>query len=268
MKITTLPTLRELFEAGVHFGHKKQNSDARGRDNFFGVKNKVVVINLEKTRQALEKALSFIGEQAAEGATFLFVGTKNQARQRVEEVAKKLGMPYVTNRWLGGTLTNFDTIKKSIKKLEDIESELADATKSERRTKKETILLKREVDRIKYNLSGMQAMKKLPQVIIVVDTHEESSAVKEAIKLNIPTVAILDTNANPKEITYPIPANDDTPKSINMIMGFIEETIANNYRPTETQEASATPAVPASAAKTAKATQEKPKTSKAIKKTK
>src|SRR3972149_2624758 len=181
MKTIALPTLREMFEAGVHFGHRKQNSDARGRDNFFSVKNKIVVINLERTLQALEKALVFIGEQAASGATFLFVGTKSQARQRVEEVAKKLAMPYVTNRWLGGTLTNFDTIKKSIKRLENTESELADPAKREQRTKKETILLEREAERIKYNLSGMREMKKLPQVMIVVDAHEERGAIREAI---------------------------------------------------------------------------------------
>ncbi len=231
MKSITLPNLREMFEAGVHFGHKKQNSDARGSANFFGVKNKVVVINLEKTRAALELALSFLAKEAQKGSLMLFVGTKPQAKDKVEEVAKKLNMPFVTNRWLGGTLTNFDTIKKSVKHLDEMEAELNDAGKNETRTKKEGLMLARRIENIKYNLSGMSEVKQRPDLLVVIGAQEEENAINEALTQGIPTVAILDTDANPKKVTYPIPANDKSPKSINMILDLIGDVISAHYKP-------------------------------------
>lgn len=240
MKSTTIPTLREMFEAGVYFGHKKQNSDARGSANFFGVKNKVVVINLEKTRAALETALSFLAKEAQKGSLMLFVGTKPQAKDKVEEVAKKLNMPFVTNRWLGGTLTNFDTIKKSVKHLDEMEAELNDAKKSEARTKKEGLMLARRIENIKYNLSGMSEVKQRPDLLIIIGAQEEENAINEALVQGIPTVALLDTDANPKKVTYPIPANDKSPKSINMILGLIGDVISANYKPKTTTPAEKT----------------------------
>ena len=250
MKSTTVPTLRELFEAGVHFGHKKQNSDARGRDNFFGVKNKVVVINLEKTQKALELALEFLAAQARRGSMMLFVGTKDQAKEKIEEIAKKLNMPYVTNRWLGGTLTNFETIKRSVKYLDDLEAKHNENLKNDTGTKKENLLLKRHIEKIKYNLSGMSEIKRLPDLLVVVGAREEKNAIDEAIVKGIPTVAILDTDANPRTIDYPIPANDDAPKSINLILDLIGETVAANYKSPDA--APAAPPTPEKPAKTTK----------------
>ena len=229
MKTTTLPTLREMFEAGVHFGHKKQYSDARGRDYFYCVRDKVVVINLEKTREALEKALGFLAEKSANGSTILFVGTKPQAREIIKKVATELDMPFVVNRWLGGTLTNFETIERNLKKLKKLEDELNDAQSS--KTKKEKTVLKRTIDRSKYNLSGMEKLSQLPQVMFIIDPVEEKLAIKEAAMMGIPTVAILDTNANPRNITYPIPANDDTPASLGLIMDLVKSAIKENFKP-------------------------------------
>jgi len=225
MKTTTIPTLRAMFEAGVHFGHKKQNSDARARDSFFAVQNRVVIINLEKTRDALTRAAAFVARQAQEGAIFLFVGTKNRIEDVVRKAAEETGMPYVTNRWLGGTLTNFDTVKNSLKKLADLEVGL-----NEKHTKKEGIMLQREITRIRYNLSGITDVNRLPQVLIVVDAHEEKNAVAEAKKLGIPIVAILDTNADPRPVDFPIPANDDTSKSVSLLLDILVSAIKDNYK--------------------------------------
>lgn len=238
MKTTTLPTLREMFEAGVHFGHKKQYSDARGRDYFYCVRDKVVVINLEKTRSALEKALGFLAEKSASGSTILFVGTKPQAREIIKKVATQLDMPFVVNRWLGGTLTNFETIERNLKKLKKLEEELNDV--NSQKTKKEKTVLKRTIDRSKYNLSGMEKLNQLPQVLFIIDPVEEKLAIKEAAMVGIPTVAIMDTNANPRNITYPIPANDDTPASLGLVMELVKDTIKDNFKPkTEQSDVSA-----------------------------
>jgi len=228
MKIPTLPTLQEMLDAGVHFGHKKQYSDARGRDNFYGVRDKIVIINLEKTRSSLEKALEFLAKEAASGATFLFVGTKPQVRSFIKTTATDLNMPYVTTRWLGGTLTNFETIEKNLKKLNKLEEELKSSEKV--LTKKEKTVLQRTIDRSKFNLGGMESLKNLPDVLVVIDPVEEKLAIREAKAMGIPTVAMMDTNANPAGITFPIPANDDVPKSLELILGLIKETIAQNYK--------------------------------------
>lgn len=223
-----------MLEAGVHFGHKKQYSDARGRDNFYMVRDKVVIINLEKTRKALEHALQFLGSQAQSGATILFVGTKPQVRKYIKETATALNMPYVTNRWLGGTLTNFETIDQNLKKLNKLEEELKNPNST--KTKKEKTVLARNIERAKFNLGGMESLKALPQVLFVVDPVEEKLAIKEATAIGIPTIAILDTNANPQKVDYPIPANDDAPASLKMIMELVQKTIADNFKPAQAAE--------------------------------
>lgn len=230
-KTATIPSLREMIEAGVHFGHKKQFSDARGQENFFGVREKVVIINLEKTRAGLDSALKFITEQAAAGSTFLFISTKPSIRDLVKDAAEAVEMPYVTNRWLGGTLTNFSTIAKSIKELSELEKQLAENPESIATTKKERLMIERDVKRSKHNLSGLMQLKRLPDVVVIVDPHEEDGAVMEANRMGLPIIALLDTNANPKQITYPIPANDDTPKSVSLILDLIKDTIKTNYKP-------------------------------------
>ena len=230
MKEIKLPTLKELVGAGVHFGHKKQYSDARGRDNFYTIRDKIVIINLDKTRSALKSALEYIADRASNSATFLFVGTKAQAKPLVRKTAEGLNMPYVTNRWLGGTLTNFETIEKNLKNLETMEAALSDEGTSKSRTKKELTVLKRQLQSAKYNLEGIKNMNKLPDVLIVVDAAKESSALAEANITGIPVVAIADTNANPKNIAYAIPANDDAPKSLELILGLIQKTISESYK--------------------------------------
>lgn len=230
MKEVTIPTLKELLEAGVYFGHKKQYSDSRGRDNFYTVKDKIVIIDLEKTRAALESAIKFISSQALHGATFLFVGTKVQAKNIIKETAESVEMPYVINRWLGGTLTNFSTIEKNLKDLEEMEtaSQSEEATKS--RTKKESAVLARSISRAKYNLGGIKKLNKLPDVLIAVDAAQEKLAIAEARTVGIPVVAIADTNANPLDIDYAIPANDDVPSSLKLLISVIENAIKLNYK--------------------------------------
>ncbi|MBP6930093.1 30S ribosomal protein S2 [Patescibacteria group bacterium] len=228
MKIPQLPTLKQMLEAGVHFGHKKQYSDARGRDNFHSIRDKVVIIDLEKTLSSLEKALKFLAQTAENGATVLFVGTKTQVRNLVKQAAEEVGMPHVTNRWLGGTLTNFETIEQNLKKLTRLEEELNNPQVV--KTKKEKTVLQRTIERAKFNLGGVSTLKKLPQVLFVVDPVEEKLAIKEATTIGIPVVALLDTNANPRDIDFPIPANDDAPKALEMMISLVKETIKDNYK--------------------------------------
>lgn len=228
MKIPQLPTLKQMLEAGVHFGHKKQYSDARGRDNFHSIRDKVVIIDLEKTLSSLEKALKFLAQTAENGATVLFVGTKTQVRNLVKQAAEEVGMPHVTNRWLGGTLTNFETIEQNLKKLTRLEEELNNPQVV--KTKKEKTVLQRTIERAKFNLGGVSTLKKLPQVLFVVDPVEEKLAIKEANTIGIPVVALLDTNANPRDIDFPIPANDDAPKALEMMISLVKETIKDNYK--------------------------------------
>ncbi len=217
-----------MLEAGVHFGHKKQYSDARGRDNFHSIRDKVVIIDLEKTLSSLEKALKFLAQTAENGATVLFVGTKTQVRNLVKQAAEEVGMPHVTNRWLGGTLTNFETIEQNLKKLTRLEEELNNPQVV--KTKKEKTVLQRTIERAKFNLGGVSTLKKLPQVLFVVDPVEEKLAIKEATTIGIPVVALLDTNANPRDIDFPIPANDDAPKALEMMISLVKETIKDNYK--------------------------------------
>ncbi len=229
MKIPTIPSLQEMLEAGFHLGHKKQYSDARGRDYFFEVKEKVIVINLEKTQECLQKALEFLARESANGATFLFVGTKPQVRTAVSEAAKKANMPYISNRWLGGTLTNFETIEKNLKKLKVMEDKLAKEEEGKSLTKKERLELSRAIEKSKFNMEGIVSLKSLPDAMIVADPHREKAAVKEAFAVGIPVVAVLDTDSNPKGIEFPIPANDDSTRAVKIIFGLISEAIATNF---------------------------------------
>jgi len=228
MNIPTIPSLQEMLEAGFHFGHKKQYSDARGRDNFFEVREKVVVINLEKTQECLKNALEFIARESAKGSTFLFVGTKPQAKSAIIEAAKEANMPYITNRWLGGTLTNFETIEKNIKKLKTLEDSLAKEDAEHPLTKKEKQDISSAIERSKFNMEGIITLKSLPDVMIVADPHKEKAAVREAIAVGIPVVAVLDTDANPKGIEFPIPANDDSVRAMKIVFGQFGEAIATN----------------------------------------
>jgi len=216
--------VKKLLEAGAHFGHNRSRCNPKMRKFIFGERSKIYIIDLEKTVEFLNKAKEFLKGIAINGQTVLFVGTKKQAQDVITENAKRSGMFFVKDRWLGGTLTNFKTIKNSIKRLKDIEVMQNDGT-FEAIKKKERAILTKEMDKLKKNLQGIVDMKKMPDAMFIVDAKKEDIAVKEARKLSIPIVAIIDTNADPDMIDYPIPANDDAMRSIKLITDFVTDGI-------------------------------------------
>lgn len=219
-----MPTLVELLDAGVHFGHKKERSHPRAKEFIFTLREGVYVIDLEKTQDLLKEALEYMKRQLSSGKTILFVGTKRQAKDLVRKTAETLSMPYVTHRWLGGTLTNFDTIRKSLLELEKLENQIK-SPEFDALTKKEKKLITDKMERLEITFSGIKEMKTLPDVVFVVDANKEAGVIAEANIKEIPVVALCDTDANPDNITYPIPANDDAPKSLEMLMGVIEKEL-------------------------------------------
>lgn len=217
-----LPTLTELLEAGAHFGHKKERSHPRAKDFTYTIRDSIYVIDLEKTITGLGAAIDYLKNALESGKTVLFVGTKRQAKGAVKKTAQNLRMPFIVERWLGGTLTNFETIRKSLKQLEKLE----ELTKSEdfaKYTKKERKRIEEKINKLNLLFEGLKEFKELPGILFIVDTAKEDVAVLEARKINIPIVGICDTNADPGLIDYIIPLNDDSQKSIELIMGKIEE---------------------------------------------
>ncbi|MBO8131501.1 MAG: 30S ribosomal protein S2 [Candidatus Marinimicrobia bacterium] len=217
-------TFETLWKAGAHFGHLKSKWNPKMRDYIFAEKNKIHIIDLKKTQKCLEDALRFIRETVRNGGTVLFVGTKKQAKEVVQKEADRCGMFYVVERWLGGTLTNFQTIKKSIKRLQELE-ELKKTGYGESYTKKERLMLEREREKLAILHRGIRDMKFLPDVLVVVDEAHERTAVLEANRLAIPVVAIVDTNGDPTLVDYPIPANDDSIQTIQLMVGKIADAI-------------------------------------------
>jgi len=215
-------SIRELLEAGVHFGHKTGRWNPKMRPYIYGSRNGIHIIDLQKSARLFRRAYSMIRDAVGQGHEVLFVGTKKQAQDIVAEEAARCNQFYVQNRWLGGTLTNFRTIKQSIEKLNKIEQKFEDGT-VEALPKKEVLQLERSREKLKKNLGGIQSMKKLPGVIVVIDPSRENIAVAEANKLNIPVVAIVDTNADPNLIDFPIPGNDDAIRSIRLISRIIAD---------------------------------------------
>jgi small subunit ribosomal protein S2 len=216
--------IKELLEAGVHFGHQKNRWNPKMKKFIFGERNGIYIIDLQKTVKKFQAAYEFVKNTAAEGQTILFAGTKRQAQEIIEEEAKRCGMFYVTQRWLGGMLTNFQTIRKSIERLKKLEAARTDGT-FERLPKKEVIKLEKEREYLEKNLGGIKEMNTLPGAIFIVDTRMERTAVLEARRLMIPIVAIVDTNCNPEEISYPIPGNDDALRAIKLITGKIADAV-------------------------------------------
>ena len=214
-------TLEELLEAGCHFGHQTRRWNPRMGRYIYGAKDGVHIFDLAKTRTALLEAYGAVVDVVAIGGTVLFVGTKRQARDLVRDAAKKVGMPYVTTRWLGGTLTNFEQVKKSIRKLKDLREGLEAGGRYEDYTKKERLLIEREIQRLEHLFGGVATLTGLPQLIFIVDTHKEVSAVAKVNRLKVPIVGIVDTNANPDLVDYPIPANDDAVRAIGVVVDFI-----------------------------------------------
>ena len=216
--------MKQLLEAGVHFGHQTRRWDPKMAEYIFQARNGIHIIDLQKTSKKLDEAYEFMREQAEEGKTILFVGTKKQAQDCTKEAAEKSGMFYVNQRWLGGMLTNFGTIKKRIQRLKDIEAMQEDGT-FDVLPKKEVILLKKELEKLQANLGGIKEMEEIPGVLFIVDPKKEYNAIKEAEKLNIPVVGIVDTNCNPEVLDYPIPGNDDAIRSVKLITDAMANAI-------------------------------------------
>ena len=216
--------MKQLLEAGVHFGHQTRRWDPKMAEYIFQARNGIHIIDLQKTSKKLDEAYAFVKEQVEEGKTVLFVGTKKQAQECMKEAAIKCGMYYVDQRWLGGMLTNFGTIQKRIQRLKDLETMEQDGT-FDLLPKKEVILLKKEMEKLERNLGGIKDMDKLPGVIFLVDPKKERIAILEARKLNIPVVGLVDTNCNPEDVDYAIPGNDDAIRAVKLIADVMANAV-------------------------------------------
>jgi small subunit ribosomal protein S2 len=216
--------IKQLLEAGVHFGHKTSRWNPKMKKFIFGARSNIYIIDLEKTQDCLNAARDFLMDITSKGEFVLFVGTKKQAQEVVLQEAQRAGMYYVTERWPGGMLTNFSTVKKSINRLKEIEKMKEDGT-FDKLTKKEVARLEKELDKLKKNFAGIVPMERMPGAMFVVDTKKEETAVKEARRLSIPVIGLVDTNCNPDEVDYPIPGNDDATKSIRLITSIIADTV-------------------------------------------
>jgi small subunit ribosomal protein S2 len=209
-------SMRQMLEAGVHFGHQTRYWNPKMASFIFGARNKIHIIDLEQTLPLFNDAMNYLGQMTANKGTILFVGTKKAARKVVAEEAKKCGMPYVNHRWLGGMMTNFKTIKKSISRLKELEAMKADGTLYHRFGKKEALGMERELEKLERSLGGIKDMKGVPDVIFVLDVGYEKNAISEAIKLGIPVVGIVDSNNSPEKIDYIIPGNDDSIRAVKL----------------------------------------------------
>jgi small subunit ribosomal protein S2 len=217
-------SMRQMLEAGVHFGHQTRFWNPKMAPFIFGERNKIHIINLEKSLPLYNQAADFIKNVVSDGGTVLFVGTKRSAREAIQEEAARCGMPYVNQRWLGGMLTNFKTIRQSIKRLQEIE-ELRDSGALDRRSKKEAQMMRRELDKLLRSLGGIKDMSGLPDALFVVDVGHEEIALREAKKLGIPVVAVVDTNCSPEEVDYMVPGNDDAMKAIRLYAAGIADAV-------------------------------------------
>ena len=217
-------SMRQMLEAGVHFGHQTRFWNPKMAEYIFGERNKIHIINLEKTQPLFAEAARFIQGVAADGGTVLFVGTKRSAREPIQKEAVRAGMPFVNQRWLGGMLTNFKTVRQSIKRLADLTEMKANGS-LDRRGKKEGTMLRREMDKLECSLGGIKDMESLPDAIFVVDVGHEKIAIHEANKLGIPVVAIVDTNCAPDGVDYLVPGNDDAMRAIQLYAGGIADAI-------------------------------------------
>jgi small subunit ribosomal protein S2 len=249
--------MKELLEAGVHFGHQTKRWNPKMKEYIFGERNGIYIIDLQKTLKLFKEASKFVTELCAGGKTILFVGTKRQAQEAVAEEATRAGMPYINQRWLGGLLTNWVTVQKSVKRLQELD-EMATDGRYELLTKKEVIKLERERKHLQANLAGIKTMKRLPDALFIVDSNNEAIAVKEARKLGIPVVAVVDTNCDPTVVDYVIPGNDDALRAIRLFTSKIADSASEGVnlvgdkafqeeQPVAVAEESATEATPAEA---------------------
>jgi small subunit ribosomal protein S2 len=218
-------TMKELLEAGVHFGHQTKRWNPRMKEYIFGERNGIYIIDLQKTLKMFKEASKFVQDLAADGRIILFVGTKRQAQDAIAEEAQRCSMYYVNQRWLGGLLTNWITVQKSVKRLKELD-EMATDGRYDLLPKKEVIKLERERKHLQANLAGIKNMTRLPDAIFVIDSNKEQIAVRESRKLGIPVVAVVDTNCDPSEVDYVIPGNDDALRAIRLFTSKISESIA------------------------------------------
>ncbi|SNQ51978.1 30S ribosomal protein S2 [Frankia canadensis] len=219
-------TMKQLLESGVHFGHQTKRWNPKMKRYIFTERNGIYIIDLQQTLTYIDRAYDFVKETVAHGGTVLFIGTKKQAQEAIEEQAARVGMPYVKERWLGGMLTNFSTVYKRLQRLKELE-EIEVTGGTEVRTKKEQLVLTREKAKLERTLGGIRDMSRVPSAVWVVDTKKEHIAVGEARKLGIPVVAILDTNCDPDEVDYPIPGNDDAIRSAALLTRVVADAVAD-----------------------------------------
>lgn len=224
-----LPKIQEMLDAGVHYGHQAKRWHPKMEPYIYTVNKNVHIIDLEKTEEMLEKACDFLYEQASLGKVIVFVGTKRQSKSIVEKEAQRCGALYVTERWIGGTITNFETIKKNIDKLLDYVKGREEG-KFNVYTKKERLMIDREIEKLQISYGGISSLKKAPEVLFVVDPKREKTAVREAKRSNVPVVSLIDTNADPTDTDYPIPGNDDAIKSVALIIRTISDAIEAGYK--------------------------------------
>ena len=217
-------TMKELLEAGVHFGHQTKRWNPKMKEYIFGERNGIYIIDLQKTLKMFKEASKFVVDLTAQGKVILFVGTKRQAQDSIAEEATRAGMPYIISRWLGGLLTNWVTVQKSVKRLQELD-EMATDGRYELLTKKEVIKLERERKHLQANLAGIKNMRRLPDALFIVDSNNELIAVKEARKLGIPVVAVVDTNCDPTEVDHVIPGNDDALRAIRLFTSKISDSV-------------------------------------------
>jgi len=238
--------MRQLLDSGVHFGHQTRRWNPKMKRFIFTERNGIYIIDLQQSLSYIDRAYEFVKATVAHGGTVLFVGTKKQAQEAIAEQATRVGQPYVNQRWLGGMLTNFSTVAKRIQRMKELEEINFEDVAGSGYTKKELLLLKRELTKLEANLGGIRNLSKAPSVLWVVDTKKEHLAVDEAKKLNIPVVAILDTNCDPDEVDFPIPGNDDAIRSVNLLTRVVadavaEGLIARHQRATGTEETTEEP---------------------------
>jgi small subunit ribosomal protein S2 len=219
-------TMKQLLESGVHFGHQTRRWNPKMKRFIFTERNGIYIIDLQQSLSYIDRAYEFVKETVSHGGTVLFVGTKKQAQEAVREQATRVGMPYVTERWLGGMLTNFQTVHKRLQRLKELEETNLDDVAASGLTKKELLQRRREKDKLEKTLGGIRDMQRVPSAVWIVDTKKEHLAVDEARKLGIPIVAILDTNCDPDEVDYPIPGNDDAIRAVSLLTRVIADAVA------------------------------------------
>ena len=231
--------MRELLDAGVHFGHQTRRWNPKMRRFIFTDRNGIYIVDLQQTLTYIDEAYEFVKETVAHGGTVLFVGTKKQAQEAVQEEAERVGMPYVNHRWLGGMLTNFQTVSKRLKRMKELQDMDAREDGYKGRTKKEVLMLNRERAKLERVLGGISDMTKTPSALWIVDTNKEHIAISEAAKLRIPVVAILDTNCDPDEVDFPIPGNDDAIRSTKLLTKIVATAVEDGKKAREERELAA-----------------------------